>query len=51
MLAAAIIHAKVHESAYLLVLYTVGALHFLYDGIIWKLRKPAIAASFAIPAA
>ncbi len=31
------------------VLFTVGALHFLYDGFIWKLRKPAVAADFAIP--
>ena len=31
-----------------MVLYTVGVLHFLYDGFIWKLRKPAVAAGFAI---
>jgi hypothetical protein len=31
-----------------IVLFTVGALHFLYDGFIWKLRKPAVAADFAI---
>ena len=48
MAAAAVIHAQVHQNAYLMVLYTVGALHFLYDGVIWKLRKPAVAASFAI---
>jgi len=30
------------------VLFTVGALHFLYDGFIWKLRKPAVATDFAI---
>ncbi|MGH9125652.1 MAG: hypothetical protein ACRDZ8_13135 [Acidimicrobiales bacterium] len=34
-----------------LVLFTVGALHFLYDGFIWKLRKPAVAADFAIRSA
>jgi hypothetical protein len=45
---AGIVHAQLHQNAYLVVLYTVGALHFLYDGVIWKLRKPAIAASFAI---
>jgi hypothetical protein len=33
------------------VLFTVGALHFLYDGFIWKLRKPAVAADFAIKSA
>ncbi len=32
------------------VLFSVGALHFLYDGFIWKLRKPSVAADFAIPA-
>jgi hypothetical protein len=34
--------------AYDTVLYTVGALHFTYDSVIWKLRKPAVASSFAI---
>jgi hypothetical protein len=31
------------------ILFSVGALHFLYDGFIWKLRRPAVAADFAIP--
>jgi hypothetical protein len=39
---------RVHGDAGTVVLYTVGALHFLYDGFIWKLRKPAVAADFAI---
>jgi len=39
---------RVHGEAGTVVLYTVGALHFLYDGFIWKLRKPAVAADFAI---
>jgi hypothetical protein len=25
-----------------------GALHILYDGFVWKLRRPALAASFGI---
>jgi hypothetical protein len=44
-------HARLHGDAYNAVLYTVGILHFLYDGFIWKLRKPAVASDFAIPAA
>jgi hypothetical protein len=34
--------------AYLVVVYTVGLLHFLYDGFIWKTRKPAVAADFGV---
>ncbi len=41
---------RFHGDAAKVVLFTVGALHFLYDGFIWKLRKPAVAADFAIPA-
>jgi hypothetical protein len=41
----------VHGDAGNVVLFTVGALHFLYDGFIWKLRKPAVAADFAIASA
>jgi len=37
-----------HGSVFAAVLYTVGALHFTYDAVIWKLRKPAVASSFAI---
>lgn len=42
------IASRVHGEAGTVVLFTVGALHFLYDGFIWKLRKPAVAADFAI---
>jgi hypothetical protein len=42
------VHARVHGDAYDAALYTVGVLHFLYDGFIWKLRKPAVASDFAI---
>jgi hypothetical protein len=37
-----------HGEAAEVLVFTVGALHFLYDGFIWKLRKPAVAADFAI---
>jgi len=30
---------------YSLVFFTLGALHFFYDGFIWKLRNPAVAQS------
>jgi hypothetical protein len=33
---------------YLIILYSVGILHFWYDSFIWKLRKPAVAATFGI---
>jgi hypothetical protein len=45
---ALLVHARVAGTVYNVVLYTVGVLHFLYDGFIWKLRKPAVAADFAI---
>jgi hypothetical protein len=35
---------------YIIALYSVGILHFWYDSFIWKLRKPAVAATFGIPA-
>ena len=35
--------------AYLIVFFTLGGLHVFYDGFIWKLRRPAVAQSLAIP--
>jgi hypothetical protein len=46
-----LVHARLHGNGFNVVLYTVGVLHFLYDGVIWKLRKPEVAADFAIAAA
>jgi hypothetical protein len=34
--------------AYLIALYTVGLLHFVYDAVIWKVRRPAVATGFGI---
>jgi hypothetical protein len=31
------------------VYLTIGGLHVLWDGYIWKLRRPAVAASLAVP--
>jgi hypothetical protein len=35
-------------NVYLIFVYTVGLLHFLYDGFIWKTRKPSVAADFGV---
>ena len=47
-LAALCAHQYLGGSAYNAVLYSVGALHFTYDAVIWKLRKPAVAKDFSI---
>jgi hypothetical protein len=36
---------------YLSAIYSIGLLHFLYDAVIWKTRRPAVAASFGVRAA
>lgn len=36
--------------AYAFAVLFLGALHILYDGFVWKLRRPAVAASLGIPA-
>ena len=46
--AAFAVHGLVHGVAFNAVLYSVGALHFTYDAVIWKLRKPAVSRDFAI---
>ncbi len=49
---ALVLKYRTHGDVANVMLYTVGALHFLYDGCIWKLRRPAVAADFSIrPAA
>jgi hypothetical protein len=35
--------------AYRLSLFFFGALHILYDGFVWKLRRPALALSLGLP--
>ena len=35
-------------ATYLIIVYSTGLLHFLYDGFIWKTRKPAVASDFGI---
>lgn len=42
------VQTHTHGITYDAVLYTVGALHFTFDSVIWKLRKPAVASNFAI---
>jgi hypothetical protein len=48
VLGALAVHASVHGVAFNAVVYSVGALHFTYDAVIWKLRKPAVARDFAL---
>ena len=43
LVAALAAHDFVHGSAYNALVYSVGALHFTYDAVIWKLRKPEVA--------
>ena len=35
---------------YAFAILSFGALHILYDGFVWKLRRPNVAASLGIPA-
>jgi hypothetical protein len=51
MFPVALAHVVLGVRALSVFLACVGALHFLYDGVIWKLRKPAVANQFAIAAA
>ncbi|HET6875818.1 MAG TPA: hypothetical protein VFH70_13615, partial [Acidimicrobiales bacterium] len=43
LVAALAAHDFVHGSAYNALVYSVGALHFTYDAVIWKLRRPEVA--------
>jgi hypothetical protein len=42
------VRGQAHGDAYLVVIYTLGVLHFTYDAVIWKTRKPDVAADFGI---
>jgi hypothetical protein len=48
--AAFLVHLRVAGDAYNAILFTVGALHFTFDGAIWKLRRQPVAAAFSIAA-
>ena len=49
ILAAALaLKTALHGAGVNAVLYTVGALHFTYDAVIWKLRRPAVAEDFRL---
>ena len=37
--------------AYTVVFFTLGGMHVFYDGFIWKLRRPEVAQSLAVPSA
>jgi hypothetical protein len=48
VLAALALKVTLHGTAMNSVLYTVGAVHFTYDAVIWKLRRPALARDFRL---
>lgn len=39
-----------HGQVYMFAVLFLGALHIFYDGFVWKLRRPAVAASLGITA-
>ncbi|TAK69637.1 MAG: hypothetical protein EPO13_07170 [Actinomycetota bacterium] len=46
------LRGTIPATAYLVIIYVVGLLHFGYDAVIWKARRPAVAAEFGVrPAA
>ena len=49
---AVVLLAQFHAglTLYGLIFFSVGGLHILYDGVIWKLRRPEVAASLSIDA-
>ena len=51
--AGAVVLAQFHAplTVYGLVFFGIGGLHILYDGVIWKLRRPEVARSLAIDVA
>jgi len=42
------LHGSVHGATLNALVYSVGALHFTYDAVIWKLRKPNVARDFQL---
>jgi hypothetical protein len=51
VLGALALHALVHGAVFNTVVLSIGALHFSYDAVIWKLRKPAVARDLGLPGA
>jgi hypothetical protein len=47
--AALFTHSYIHGQYLNAIVYSIGALHFTYDAVIWKLRKPAVSKDFSIP--
>jgi hypothetical protein len=45
------VRAAIPGHTYLIVVYSVGILHFWYDSFIWKLRRPAVARDLGIETA
>src|SRR5262249_36849072 len=47
----ALTHPRLGGHGYEFVALFFGALHILYDGFVWKLRRPAVAASLGVTSA
>jgi hypothetical protein len=45
----AVTYPRLGGHGYGFVVLFFGALHILYDGFVWKLRRPAVAASLGVP--
>ena len=48
LVAALALKTALHGAELNALLYSVGALHFTYDAVIWKLRRPALARDFRL---
>jgi hypothetical protein len=51
VLAALALHSFVHGVVFNTAVLSIGALHFSYDAVIWKLRKPAVARDLGLEGA
>lgn len=51
VLGALALHASVHDAVFNTVVLSIGVLHFTYDAVIWKLRKPAVARDLGLAGA
>jgi hypothetical protein len=51
VLGALALHTAVHGAVFNTAVLSIGALHFSYDAVIWKLRKPALARDLGLAGA
>jgi len=48
VLGALVLHSSLHGAVLNTMILSIGALHFSYDAVIWKLRKPAVARDLGV---